>query len=111
MKVSPNKCLWVQPAVMYLGIIRSRYSKHATTKHTKDICHFVGMVNIYCDMHPTCIEILAPLTDYCGQKNRSFGQLNKRKQFRIEKLKLEDDDKEFNNHSEPQPINPTLHHV
>jgi len=82
MQVNPDKCLWFQPAVTYLGfnITRSGIQPQPDKiqgilnmqqpKTQKDIRRFVGMVNFYRDLYPQRAATLAPLTDLCGQKRK-----------------------------------------
>jgi len=62
MQVNPNKCLWFQPAVLYLGFaITHDGIKHqqekihgilnmTSPKMQKDVRRFIGMVNFYRDL-------------------------------------------------------------
>jgi hypothetical protein len=82
MQVNPDKCLWFQPAVTYLGFLITRDGiksqldkiqgiiKMQRPKLQKDVHQFVGMVNLYRDIYPKRAETLAPLTDLGGQKKK-----------------------------------------
>jgi hypothetical protein len=37
----------------------------------RTVCMFIGCVNYYCDMWPSCAHILKPLTDHSGLKKRA----------------------------------------
>jgi len=81
-QVNPDKCLWFQPAVTYLGFLITRDGikpqpdkiqgiiNKQRPKSQRDVHHFVGMVNFYRDLYPKRAETLAPLTDLCGQKTK-----------------------------------------
>jgi hypothetical protein len=78
MQVNPDKCLWFQPAVTYLGFLITRDGikpqpdkvqgiiNMQQPKSQKDVHQFVVMVNLYCDLYPKRAETLTPLTDLCG---------------------------------------------
>jgi hypothetical protein len=82
MQVNPDKCLWFQPAVTYLGFLITRDGikpqpdkiqgiiNMQRPKTQKDVHRFVGMVNFYRDLYPRRAETLVPLTDLCGQKKK-----------------------------------------
>ena len=36
-----------------------------------ELCMFIGCVNYYCDMWPSCAHILKPLTDQSGLKKKA----------------------------------------
>jgi hypothetical protein len=81
-QVNPDKCLWFQPAVTYLGFLITRDGikpqpdkiqgiiNMQRPKTQRDVRRFVGMVNFYRDLYPKRAETLAPLTDLCGQKKK-----------------------------------------
>jgi hypothetical protein len=82
MQVNPDKCLWFQSKVTYLGFVITRDGikpqpekiqgilHMQRPKSQKDIRRFVGMVNFYRDLYPKRAETLAPLTDLCGEKKK-----------------------------------------
>jgi hypothetical protein len=63
-QVNPDKCLWFQPAVTYLGFFITRNGIKPQAENIqgilnmqcpnspKDIRHFVGVVNFYRDLYP-----------------------------------------------------------
>ncbi len=80
MQVNPDKCMWFQTEVTYLGFIITRDGikpqpekiqgilNMVQPKLQKDVCRFVGMINFYRDLYPKRAETLAPLTNLCGHK-------------------------------------------
>jgi hypothetical protein len=83
MQVNIGKCKWFHHSVTYLGFVITRTGiRHQPEKIQgilnmkrptiqKEVHHFVGMINFYRDLYPKRAEILAPLTDLCGQ-NKKF---------------------------------------
>jgi hypothetical protein len=82
MWVNPDKCLWFQPAVTYLGFlitcdgIKPHPDKIQAILNMKsqpiqkDIPCFIGMVSFYRDLYPKLAEVLSPLTNLCSQKKK-----------------------------------------
>jgi hypothetical protein len=81
-QVNPDKCMWFQTEVTYLGFIITRDGIKpqpkknqgilymAQPKTQRDVRRFVGMINFYRDLNPKRAETLAPLTDLCGHKRK-----------------------------------------
>jgi hypothetical protein len=82
MQVNPDKCMWFQKEVTYLGFVITQDGikpqpekiqgilNMAQPKTQKDVRRFVGMINFYRDLYPKRAETLAPLTDLCGHKRK-----------------------------------------
>jgi hypothetical protein len=82
MQVNPDKCMWLQMSVTYLGFIITRdgikpqpekYQGILNTvqlKTQRDVRRFVGMINFYHNLYPKRVETLAPLTQLCGHKQK-----------------------------------------
>jgi hypothetical protein len=82
MQVNPDKCMWFQTEVTYLGFIITRDGikpqpekiqgilNMTPPKTQKDVRRFVGMINFYRDLYPKRAETLSPLTDLCGHKRK-----------------------------------------
>jgi hypothetical protein len=92
-QVNPDKCLWFQPAVTYLGFLITRDGikpppdkiqgiiNMQRPKTQRDVRRFVGMVNFYRDLYPKRAETLASLTDLCGQKKKNHMGQSARSSF------------------------------
>jgi hypothetical protein len=83
MQVNAAKCKWFNHAVTYLGFVITRSGiqpqpekiqgilNMKAPKTQKEVRRFVVMVNFYRNLYPKHAELLAPLTDLCGQ-NKKF---------------------------------------
>ena len=72
MQVNPDKCMWFQKEVTYLGFVITQDGikpqpekiqgilNMAQPKTQKDVCCFVGMINFYHNLYPKCAKALAP---------------------------------------------------
>jgi hypothetical protein len=84
MQVNIDKCKWFQDTVTYLGFVITRTGIRPQLEKIQGILNiktpkmqrevffcFVGMIKFYRDLYPKRAEILAPLTNLCGQ-NKKF---------------------------------------
>ncbi len=82
MQVNPDKCMWFQLSVTYLGFqithegIKPQPDKVQGILNMKrpatqkEVRRFIGMVNFYRDLYPKRAATLAPLTGLCGHKKQ-----------------------------------------
>jgi hypothetical protein len=81
-QVNAAKCKWFNHAVTYLGFVITRSGiqpqpkkiqgilNMKAPKTQKEVQCFVGMVNFYRNLYSKRAELLAPLTDLCGQNKK-----------------------------------------
>jgi hypothetical protein len=81
--INPLKCEWAIKETDWLGYwltpqdLKPRKKKINSLLHmdhphnTTELCMFIGCVNYYHDMWPSCAHILKPLTDHFGLKKKT----------------------------------------
>jgi hypothetical protein len=98
--INPLKCEWAVKETDWLGYWLTPQDMKPWKKKIDAILHmdhpcnatelhmFIGCVNYYCDMWPSCAHILKPLTDQSGLKKRAPIKLTDNMQQAFDKMRL-----------------------
>jgi hypothetical protein len=98
--INPLKCEWAIKETDWLGYWLTPRGLKPLKKKIEAILYidhpcnatelrmFIGCVNYYCDMWPSCAHILIPLTDQSGLKKRALIKWTDEMQQAFDKMRL-----------------------